>query len=267
MTNIIALISTYKETDLLASCLESAKDCDAIIVFDGPTNAPTEIRKDYMPNQAVGNQMRAALSLRRTNKHYTQPVSFYSGRWNSDAHKRTEMLEMAKTHQRKDSWGLWLDGDEILLWGEYLHDHCNRAEMETATGGTTLRIVEYDGSVALCYGKLIKLSAVARYVMSSYEIELTNGMTVALPNVKICSQGGIPYVTDEFGITRADDERLATHRPPLQGEPHLLHRHGLRSPTREVERLHETEADSFSVLVKDAGLEGVDKQTAKGEVT
>lgn len=241
---IVALVSTYKEEDILASCVRSAKHCDSVVIFDGPTNAEERVnwRTVPPPFPLFGNSV------------------YIQGGWTSDADKRTTMLGFAKSFgDKQHDWALWLDGDEVLIWGKYLHDHCKRADQETATGGTTLRIVEYDGSVAECYGKLIKLDSIKRYVMSSYEVELTNGMTVALPNVPICYAGGLPYGK----ITGINDPLLGRNRPPLAGEPHLLHRHGLRDPNRGVERLHEAEADSFSVLVKDAGLEGVDKQTVE----
>jgi hypothetical protein len=234
---IVGLISTYQEEELLPSVIDSAKDLDMILVFRGPVGADADSWKEVWDDSNVTLQ--------------------FEGEWVSDASKRTSMLDIARvlTDGKKDVWGLWLDGDEILLWGEYLKDHCRRADMQTATGGTALKIVEYDGSVAECYGKLIKLTAIKQYIMSSYEVELTNGLTVALPNVPICYPGGIPY----GNIKNVNDPLLAINRPPLQGEPHLLHRHGLRNPERTAERLHDTEAESFQTLVKDAGLEGVDK--------
>lgn len=233
---IVALISTYQEEELLPSVIRSAKDLDLRLVFDGPVGATTDTWNggDY----GISDIIR------------------FEGEWISDASKRTSMLDIARiiTDGKDDVWGLWLDGDEILLWGEYLKDHCHRADMETATGGTALKIVEYDGSVAECYGKLVKLAAIKRYIMSSYEIELVNGLTVALPNVPICTAGGIPI----GDIVERDHPLLAINRPPLQGEPHLLHRHGLRNPERKVERLHDKETESFQTLVRNAGLEGVD---------
>lgn len=216
---------------MLNSAIDSAVDMDAIFVFDGSTKA--------MKNLTDDREVRM-MTARKT--QYT----YYSGHWKSDADKRTEMLMEAKAWD-EDAWAIWIDGDEILLFGEYLKDHCFRAEQETATGGTTIRIVEYDGSVAQCYGKLIRVSAVRKYVMSSYEIELANGMTVAMPNVPICSSGGIPI----GDITSKDDPLLALNRPPLIGEPHLLHRHGLRNPSREAPRLHDEEAKDFEQLVKE----------------
>lgn len=258
---IVALISTYKEEEIISSCIKSAFHCDSVIVFDGSTesNKVTDHKNRFIVGGEFEDAFREAAGVPQ-DEFYSVPGSdfaYVSGSWNSDAHKRTEMLNFAKRELSwgSNAWALWLDGDEILLWGEYLHDHCQRADHETATGGTTLRIQEYDGSVAECFGKLIKLHAVEEYVMSSYEIKLSNGMTVALPNVPLCTQGGIPIGE----IKTADDPLLARNRPPLQGEPHLLHRFGLRNPERQVARMHDAESDSFAQMVKNAGLDGVER--------
>jgi hypothetical protein len=227
---IIALISAYQEQDLLNSCIESAVSLDEIFVFDGAIGSSGDFRENR---------------LRKTTLHGVR-YWYYRGAWESDASKRTDMLIEAKAWNH-DGWGLWLDGDEILLYGEYLRDHCRRADEETGTGGTTIRLVEYDASVAKCFGKLVRIGNIRRYILSSYEIELINGLTVAVPNVPICSAGGIPLGS----ITEREDPNLAINRPPLIGEPHLLHRHGLRSPKREAPRLHEKEAEDFQTLLEE----------------
>lgn len=228
---IITLISTYEEMDnMLQSCIYSARWSDQIFVFEGSTKASK--------NSRIKNGIPISSGT------FGTPYMYYSGHYVSDADKRTDMLKEAQAWD-EDSWALWLDGDEILNYGEYLKDHCARADMETATGGTTIRIVEYDGSVAQCYGKLIKVGNLRRYIMSSYEVELESGFTVALPNVPICSSGGIPIGE----IKEREDPILALNRPPLIGEPHLLHRHGLRNPERKAPRLHDEEAKSFDTLL------------------
>ncbi len=230
---IITLISTHEEMDnMLQSCIYSARWSDQIFVFEGSIKASK--------NERIKN------GIPVSNGTHGTPYMYYSGHYVSDADKRTDMLKEAQAWD-EDSWALWLDGDEILNYGEYLKDHCIRADMETATGGTTIRIVEYDGSVAQCYGKLIKVGNLRRYIMSSYEVELESGFTVALPNVPICSSGGIPIGE----VTQRDDPILALNRPPLIGEPHLLHRHGLRSPERKAPRLHDEEAKSFETLLQE----------------
>lgn len=227
---IIALISSYQEGELLNSAIDSTLPLDMTMVFEGMTTADANIDGKFLHPKISPN----GVSYR-----------YYEGWWKSDADKRTDMLEEAKAYD-DDAWIIWVDADEILLYGEYLKDHVRRAEQETATGGTTIRIVEYDGSVAQCYGKIVRASKIKHYIMSSYEIELENGMVVALPNVPICSAGGIPIGE----ITQRDDPMFGINRPPLIGEPHLLHRHGLRDPKREAPRLHDKEAEDFQKLVE-----------------
>ena len=234
---IIALISSYKEDDLINSCINSAVALNKIMVFEGPIGAAENKSQFANPHYTMTPQ----------HVHYES----YKGWWKSDADKRTDMLKEAQAHN-PDAWALWLDGDEILLYGEYLRDHVSRADKETGAGGATLRIVEYDGSVAQCYGKLIQVGNIKRYVMSSYEIELNSGFTIALPNVPICSAGGIPIGE----IKERDDPMLAINRPPVIGEPHLLHRHGLRDPNRDAPRLHDKEAESFQQLVEGGFKDG-----------
>jgi hypothetical protein len=183
------------------------------------------------------------------------------GRWESDAAKRDDMLRWSKEHRRRrvrgaadddndPLWILWLDGDEVLLYGEYLRDWCERAAKTTGAGGFPLRLVEMDGSVAKCYGKIVRAGVISRYLQSSYQIELHNGMVVALPNVPICSAGGIPIRPNDL-IGQLDPESLSVklwlseNRPPLMGEPHLLHRSMLRDPNRVARRQHEAEAEFF----------------------
>jgi len=230
---ICAMISCYQEGDLLWSTIESASMLDEIFVVEGSTEFP--LNSSHFHGEA-----------RKTPTEKRVRYMYYEGVFKSDADKRSAILREAQAWNH-DAWGIWIDGDEILLFGDYLRDHCSRADEETATGGATIRLVEYDGSVANCYGKLIKLGSIRNYVMSSYEVTLESGMTVALPNVPICSAGGIP-LTDS---TDRNDPDFAVKRPPVIGEPHLLHRHGLRSPRREAPRLHDKEAESFEQLVKE----------------
>lgn len=240
-TLIAALVSSYREGRPFRSTLASAvTGADWVMVDDAPIGDAPELgdetpRADIYPNV------------------YVEPVR---GRYPDDAAKRTHMLQRAKTiHNRRGDpdplWILWLDGDELLLYGEYLADLAYRAEFETGGGGFPIRIVELDGSVAMCYGKVIRADAVRAYQHSSYQVELVNGMTVALPNVKICAAGGVPYLTPEAHAALAtnQDEILALHRPPLIGEPHLLHRSILRSPERTVERQSDAESKWFSEIL------------------
>lgn len=174
-----------------------------------------------------------------------------SGAWASDAAKRTAALEWArdkwKGMQPKGSkhagplWILWLDGDEVLIWPEFLRDFLHRASQVEGAFNWLIRLTEFDGSTAHCSGKCIRGDIVERYLVSSYQIEI-NGMTIALPNVPIWKPG------EPLG---------EVNRPPLQGEPHILHRSGLRAPSRTAARLHDKEAEWFPQALRDAGIEGV----------
>lgn len=235
---IVGLISSYREGSLLRSCIASARTgCDSVCVFEGPIGdeLPDSTKADFpLPLEYL-------------------PSKITIGRWKSDAVKRTKMLWWARNRwvqqklepdeERDPLWILWLDGDEILLWGEYLRDWIERAEKESGAGGFPLRLVELDGSVAKAYGRIVRGDLVERYLVAAYQLELVGGMIIALPNVQICAAGGVPYGYGEDKQITIED--LAELRPPLAGEPHILHRPMLRDPAREAQRQHEAEAEWF----------------------
>jgi hypothetical protein len=146
-------------------------------------------------------------------------------------------------HDDAPLWIVWLDSDELLLWGEYLIDWLHRTEHETGAGGFIIRLVELDGSVVMCHGRVVRGDLIRSYEHSIATILLKNGMLVSLPNVPVCAAGGVPYWTDESRAIEVDD--LARLRPPLAGEPHLLHRSLLRDPSRDVERQSVAESRWF----------------------
>lgn len=240
---VIGLVSCFREGRLAADAIRTALDgCEHVIAFEGPVSGSE-------PRGPESELDRFARSNRVTIEH---------GEWESDAAKRTDMLEHARlfctSRQRvhpgkkawlNNPWAVWIDGDEVLLYGDMLAANLARAEYEiTGAGGMPIRIVELDGSVAMCYGKVISLNAIKRYLVSSYHVELENGIEVSLPNVPVCRAGGYP-----LGEQPNNDDALArwlgTHRAPLHGEPHLLHRSMLRSPERTAPRLHDQEAEWF----------------------
>lgn len=243
---IYCLISSYREGLLLRSTVESARQsCDVISVFEGAVESDSS--REY------------AVTVKESGiwpGYFGSGIATCFGTWKTDAAKRTFMLRWAKSHREqhyKDidepQWVLWLDGDEILVWGEYLRDYCDRADRETAVGGFPLRIVEQDGSVYQSYGRIFQAEAVAEILESSYQVQLASGMVIALPNTPLCSSGGIPLNPPSHGslgfkLDPSSEEVkkwLAMSRPPLQGEPHILHRPMLRNPARNVRRLHQDE--------------------------
>lgn len=234
---VTVLLPTYKEGSLAASAIRSVlvPGVHHIVQFEGPVgdDAALSSPHDLMPSALM-----------------PPGVEFHSriGRWKDDAAKRTAMLQYAQDYESeildgRPLWILWLDGDEILLYGEYLADYVLRAEKTTGAGGFALRLVELDGSVSFTHNRIIRGENVKRYVHSIMTIELLSGLTVSLPNVQICAQGGVPMKIDG---SKVELEDLATLRPPLMGEPHILHRSVLRDPNRVAVRQSDAEKQWFS---------------------
>jgi hypothetical protein len=174
----------------------------------------------------------------------TPGLKVYRGSWESDAAKRSAMVAKAKQLWPGELWGLWLDGDEILLWGEYLRDWLERVRQtdEGEVAGWPFALVELDGSVCVCMGKLVRVDLIRQYLASSSYIELVNGSRRTVGNVFYWNP-----VDGPMQFTGEGDERRPhwRARPPLQGEPHLLHRPVLRDRARTVERQHQAEERAF----------------------
>lgn len=210
---------------MLEAAIRSLQPLDGILVFEGPVE---------------GNEPAGPVS--KIDRELATVV--IEDEWETDAAKRTAMLTLAKRKWPGETWGLWLDGDEILLWGEYLRDWILRVSQqgtkENPVGGWPLALVELDGTTTLCMGKLVRLDLIRQYLISSSYIELVNGDRRTV--------GNIDYWNPIDGPTIFDPETGKPHwraRPPLQGEPHLQHRPILRDRGREVERQHKAEARNF----------------------
>ncbi len=105
---------------------------------------------------------------------------------------------------------------------------------------------------------------IRRYLVSSYQAELFhNGMVVALPNEPNWFPSETKTDPDTGKYYVKDSPITAINRPPLQGEPHILHRSGLRPPTRTIDRLHDKEAEWFPEALKEQGLEGVEEPSER----
>jgi hypothetical protein len=223
MIRTVGLISCYREGSLIRSAVESLAPLDYLLAAEGPVEGN------------VSNGPPSELALGRSG-----PRRMLEGVWETDAAKRTAMVLEARHLWGRpgvELWGLWLDGDEILLWGEYLHDWLERVSQQgdgdNPVGGWPLALVELDGSTSLCMGKLLRIDLVRRYLVSSSYLELEGGSRRTVGNVLYWSPKDGPL----FEHWRA--------RPPLQGEPHLLHRPILRDRGRDVERQHVAEERHF----------------------
>lgn len=234
---VVGLVSSFREGRMLAAAVGSLASLDGVIVAEGPV----EGNEPAGPESVVGHHHPVKNWIQR-----------FDGEWDTDAAKRTWLLNKAKERWPGELWGLWLDGDEILLWGEYLHDWLWRVSQQgdpdNPVGGWPFHLVELDGSVALCLGKLVRLDLIRSYDVSISLVTMINGSQRTLGNVEAWNPIDGPVLFNEDGRPnwRA--------RPPLQGEPHLQHRPILRDRQREVERQHVAEARNFEGIELPAGV-------------
>jgi hypothetical protein len=120
------------------------------------------------------------------------------------------------------TWGVWVDGDEAMLWPEMLPDYLRKVVDEQPDAvAMSVKIVEADGSVADCGAKVIRVDLVEAVLQSSYQVKCFGSDAVL-------SLGNSP-----------------AQQAPLPGEPHLIHRSFLRPADRATDRLHEREPDWF----------------------
>jgi hypothetical protein len=221
---VVGLISSWKDGELVAGAARSLLPaCDKVYVYDAPiVGAGDEGETSSFERAYSGNSLR---------------VRHSRAQFEDDAAKRTALLKWAQHEQGPGTWAVVLDSDEVLLWAEYLRDFLALAAVRpvTAAGGFPLRLVELDGSVALVSSRVFPLHALDRYELSVHTVWLKDAPApIALPNQQVCYMHGAPL--------NATDPRC---RPPLQGEPHILHRTMLRDVSRQVERQHEAEGRWF----------------------
>jgi len=183
-------------------------------------------------------------------------LHWHSGEWSTDADKRTMMLTWAKQQWQGPLWALWLDGDELLMNGRYLRDQIQSLQWadeqrgasiatpdNPPVGGLPIRLVEPDGSVALCKGKLVRVDLIRSYLVSNLTAEMVNGAVIRLGNVP---QSASEWIEPRVEAHGARDKLFLL--PPLPGEPYLVHRSHLRHPARVSNRMHEQEASELERL-------------------
>jgi len=244
---IVGLCSTYKEGLLAADAVRSLLACcQSVFVLDGPIGEAREGGRDT-DWRALQKRGRVVV------KH---------GSWGSDAEKRTAMLRLTRRYVGP-VWGVIVDGDEQLMYGEgipALIEH-HEAEAETrgeTSAGATLRIVEGDGTVGLVLARVLRLDLIDRWLISSYHMLLTNGVEVSRPNAYILKPGE----PDQQGADLSTGMQL---RRPLIGEPHLLHRSWFRAPQRDAVRQSVAEGSDMDRMVREAGLLEVHGERARDD--
>jgi hypothetical protein len=241
---IVALISTYLEGRQAQHAVRSAlAACDRVIVVEGQAGPALPDAGKVPPTDLGG---------------YSRRVNYHAGRWRSDAEKRTAMLEHIR-HLQAPVWVLWLDGDEMLVNGEYLRDWVEhiqwRDELERAewikvaptrdlieqnapapTMRIPLRLVELDGSISMSYVKLVRGDLVKSYDLSIANLINSAGIAEQAGNLHEHISGWMA------AHPRAGEGYL--YWPPGPGplDPFIVHRSLLRHPLRAGLRMNEQEA-------------------------
>lgn len=234
---IVALLSTYREGPLARQAVASAiRAADHVVVFEGPAGEP-------LPNEDECPETNFYLGMPSAEATIwnSRAGSYRSGRWSTDAKKRTAMVEhVRKMELRAPIWGVWIDGDEVLVNGEYLRDWLQLIAWEDNPEqpymGWPLKLVELDGTVIVCQAKVVRIDLLDQYSVSSSVFKNSLGI--------LETRGNLPFDMKQWMEPRQAlmDEGRLYQLPPLSCEPHLVHRSFLRHPARRSLRMHEQEA-------------------------
>lgn len=222
---LVGLVSTYAEGNLGEAAVRSLEDaCARIFIAEGPIGEQTEVNHDWG-------------EIRR---------DVVYGLWVSDAAKRNALLRFAQNLPYPDVWVVSLDGDEQLLNGHNLPLWVERARAGDddlrVHGGFPIRLVELDGSTSQALNRVYRADAVDSYVHSSCELRLAGGGETSISAGNVINW-------------RPGDQVTGYNRPPLQGEPHILHLSELRDPARRARRQSELELEDYAIRAKKIGIE------------
>lgn len=244
---LLALISSYREGTLIRGAINSAMGgTDEVIVFEGPAGPPLEAD---CPATDAG--------------FLRELCTWREGTWRTDAEKRTAMIAETRKYE-PPVWAVMVDGDEILMHGQYLRDELQALMwQEEAEGGDPflgwpMKLVEHDGSVAVCRAKVLRLDLIDSYSVSSSVFKTAVGTMHGEGNLQV-RLSDLPQsiglerlqqrIVDSVGLQKQELLQLWEEMtdklvlvPPLPGEPHLVHRSHLRHPNRRGLRMHEQEA-------------------------
>lgn len=227
---LIGCVSTFNEGRLLRECLRSLLEAtEFVILYEGPFG---EMRDDpQMPTDLSHPDIQTAIKKQRLIIKY--------GNWETQARKLTELTHHVQRFG-KDSepvWAMHLDGDEVLIWPQFLRDIVERfTEAKPDDRYMNIKLVELDGTVGGTQTHLIRADLIDQYFVSGSQI-LFKG--------------------DSFPVSLHNPEG---DRFPIQGEPHILHRSALRPEGRDNPELRahlSQEADWFELAAAMQGLKGV----------
>jgi len=247
---IVGLVSCYDEGRLALDAVRSLLACPdvpKILVHDSPIGRE-QPRTNPTDWQALSKEPRVTIS--QSNAAFPD-----------DATKRTHLLERTRRYP-PPTWGVILDGDELLLHADQLPALIEWHEANAGQAGQEslripLRILEGDGSSGVMTGRVVRLDLVQSWILSSYHIRLQNGVEVSLANGYFLKPGE-PDRADMDATTGLQIRR------PLPGEPCVLHRSWLRHPGRQAARQSVAEGDAFERLARDAGLSAAASRVPDG---
>lgn len=238
---IVCFLSTYREGKLPQGTIRSVlKVTQDIICFEGLTEA------NHVPGPETDLGAYKRFMVRKAN-------------WESESAKRTDMLMYARRKFRDEEfWMLLLDGDEILVWGEYLRDWLNVLEpgFESQENFVPIKVTE-------AATRLIKLD------VNGTEIEVPNGALTFVTSSHLYHSSVIDhYHVGAWQIVTPFEGRIAaldnrdSERPPSYGEPHIHHRPYLRRYERKEFRAHDHEESRW---LDSQGLSKAKYEHEKGE--
>jgi hypothetical protein len=223
---IVGLMSSYLEGRLTLEAVRSLEEvgCDNILIYEGPAGAPldTDAPASIFP---VGAKV-------------------HEGRWRTDGRKRDAMLQEAKRRSGSGPvWGVWLDGDEILVNAKYLRDVLESVTVNDEYDGTgqptihwPLRVIESHGGMAITNARLFRVDLVRSIDISVSVVTNHLGIEEAWGNTNPDARLWV-----EMWMKAVETGRMMAW-PPHPCEPHIYHRSNLRHPARRGLRLHEQEA-------------------------
>jgi hypothetical protein len=234
---VVGMISAYKEGRLVRGAVESLMrvGLETLYVFEGPAGQPLG---DDVPDSDYGTSLAAPT-----------PFVFHRGRWRTDARKRNEMLQRAKSdHPGEELWGVVIDGDEVLWNAEYLRDRIQAASWDDEFRGADvndpakpptarlpLRLVERDGTLSVITARVMRLDLLRSIDISSSVVTNIHGIQDGWGNHPELS----PMYVEALGMA-IDRGQLAAW-PPFPCEPCIVHRAHLRHPLRRGLRMSDQE--------------------------
>lgn len=213
---IVCFISTYREGKLPRGAIRSAlKATPHIIVFEGLTES------EHVEGEAT--------SLGRQYRQYLKEIAV----WKSETEKRNAMLAYARRFFRNDFWILILDGDEILVWGEYLRDWLDVLKPGADSAENVVPLKRTEASTA--------------WIENEDGVKVTNGIYTDIAPSRLYHSSIIHSYYVGCWQFHTPDGQIAvmshrqSDRPPAYGEPHIHHRSYLRRHDRAEFRARDHE--------------------------